>query len=90
MAFAVGIGDEVAEGTAVSGGFGTSSWVVAGMASIVAETAARTVAAISGVGVTVVAIHGVWVGSAVQEVAERASRMATVTPRNTESLRRWI
>jgi hypothetical protein len=100
---AVGIGEatggsgEVAVGAAVTAGFDEGTGVTIGLASLVADIAARTIAAISGVGATVMGAVGAWVGSAAQEVANRARMtrantmnglMETVTPRNTESPRR--
>ena len=102
VAIGVGVGESVgtvgvvAVGAAVFTGFGGGTWVSIGLASLVADIAARTVAAISGVGATAMGVVGIWVGSAEQEVATRArmaragktiARWNEAPVRDTESLR---
>lgn len=87
----VGTAGEMAEDAGASAEFG--------VAALVADIAALTVAEISGVGAMGWSTVGAWVGSAAKEVANRASmarantmnaRMEMVELKNTESLRRLV
>ena len=96
---AVGTAGEVAEDAGASTEFRVCPWEAVGMAALVADIAAPTVEEISVVGAMVGTTVGVWVGSAAQEVANRASmaraktmnaRMEMLAPKNTESLPSWV
>lgn len=95
----VGIAGSVATGGVATAESGSSFGVAARLASLVADIAARTAAAISGVGATAVDLVGAWVGSPAQEVAKKTKmaradtmivRMELLIPWNTGGLLHWI